>query len=93
MAQKKIVYSEQSLKDLDRIVKHVANNLSEDLAILTYREIRAAINSLIKFPKLGNPSLKHLLQRQLVVKKNTIYYSEQDDDIVITNIRPRKTSE
>lgn len=90
MAQKKIVYSEQSLKDLDRIVDHVASNFSNDLAIEVYNEIRAAINSIIKFPRLGKPSRIHLLQRVLIVKKNTVYYSEQDDDIIITTIRPRR---
>lgn len=91
MAQKRIIYTDQAFNDLNRIVDHVANNFTQDLAIDIYKEIHSAINTLLKFPKMGKSSRTHHLQRELVVKKNTIYYSLQDDDIVITTIRPRGT--
>ena len=91
MAHKKVIYSEQSLNDLNRIVDHIASNFSQKLAIEVYEEIRLGIDSIIKFPKIGKSSRTHYLQRELVLIKNTVYYSIQDDDIVITTIRPRRT--
>lgn len=90
MAQKKIVFTKQSLQDLDRIIDYVALNFSQELAIKVYQEIRISINLLIKFPKMGKLSRSQFAQRELIVEKNTVFYSIQDNDIVISSIRPRK---
>jgi plasmid stabilization system protein ParE len=90
MAQKKIVFTKQSFQDLDRIIDPIALNFSHDLVIKVYQEIHASINSLIKFPKMGKLSRTQFAQRELIVEKNTVFYSIQDNDIVISSIRPRK---
>jgi len=88
---KPVVWSDQAKRDLERIFDHVAENFTVDLAEETIDRMIAEVGSLSDFPRKGAISILFHEMRELIVLGNTVYYRNNESDIVIASIRPRRT--
>src|SRR5437016_1124971 len=89
---KPIVWAEQAKNDLEKIFDHIAEHFSIELAVKKTDQIIGEIESLSSFPRKGVISSHFNEIRELVVDSNTVYYRNNESDIVIATIRPRKTA-
>ncbi len=89
---KPVLWSDQARKDLERIFDHIAENFSVDLATNRIEQIITEIEDLSRFPRKGAISKRFNEIRELVVEANTVYYRNNELDVVIASIRPRKTA-
>jgi plasmid stabilization system protein ParE len=89
---KPVIWAEQAKQDLERIFDHIAENFSIELALEKTTLIFDEIESLSGFPRKGSISDFFNEMRELVVEGNTVYYRNNEADIVIASIRPRRTA-
>jgi len=91
-SHKPVVWTEQARKDLEKIFDHIADNFSIELAIRKTEQIFNEVESLGQFPRKGSISQRFNEIRELIVEGNTIYYRNNETDIVIASVRARKTA-
>ncbi len=89
---KPLVWADQAKKDLERIFDHIAENFSVEHATSVTFQIIDEIETLAQFPRKGSMSKCFSEMRELVVQSNTVYYRNNEEDIVVASIRPRKTA-
>lgn len=89
---KPLVWADQAKKDLERIFDHIAENFSVEQATLITHQIIDEVETLSHFPRKGSMSKRFSEIREVVVQANTVYYRNNEEDIVIASIRPRKTA-
>lgn len=82
-----IVWSPQSLRDLDAIREYIAND-SEHYAGLTIARIFSAVEQLIKFPHLGRivPERDEPEIREVIVGRFRVVYRVQDELIEVATV-------
>ncbi len=89
---KPVIWSDQARVDLEKVFDHVSENFTFELAIKTTDRIVSEIGSLSAFPRKGAISKLYNEIRELIVEGNTVYYRNNELDIVIASIRPRRTN-
>jgi plasmid stabilization system protein ParE len=87
---KPVIWSDQAETDLKKIFDHIADNFSPQLAIEVSDRIIDEIGSLSLFPRKGAMSPRFNEIRELIVDGNTIYYRNNESEVVIASIRPRR---
>jgi plasmid stabilization system protein ParE len=90
--RKPVVWSSQARSDLERIFDHIETNFTFDLAVQKADQIIDLIEALSDFPRKGAISPNFSGIRELIVEGNTVYYRDNELDIVIASIRPRRTA-
>ena len=88
---KPIVWSFEARDQLQSIFDHILENFSFDLAVEKTNLIMSEVESLAQFPRKGQISARFNEMRELIVEGNTIYYRNNETDIVIASVRPRRT--
>lgn len=90
---KPVVWSDQAKCDLERIFDHIAENFTVDLAIEKTDRVITEVGTLSEFPRKGSISTRFHEIREWVVEGNTVYYRNNESDIVVASIRPRRNSQ
>lgn len=82
-----ILWSPQSLRDLDAIHEYIAKD-SEHYAGLTITRIFSAVEQLIRFPHLGRivPERDEPEIREVIVGRFRVVYRVQDDLIEVATV-------
>lgn len=88
---KPIIWSFEAKRNLEQIFDHILENFSFELAEEKIEMILSEVESLSPFPRKGKISQHFNEMRELVVDGNVVYYRNNESDIVIASIRPRKT--
>lgn len=88
---KPVVWTFEAHRNLELIFDHIAKNYSLDLAVEKTEMIIAEVEALSLFPRKGKISVHFNEMRELVVDGHTLYYRNNETDIVITSICPRRT--
>jgi plasmid stabilization system protein ParE len=91
-ARKPVVWSDKARCDLERIFDHIETNFTFDLAVQKTSQIIDQVETLSDFPRKGAISPGFSGIRELTVEGNTVYYRDNELDIVIASIRPRRTA-
>ena len=83
----RILWSPQSLRDLDAIHEYIAKD-SEHYASLTIARIFSAVEQLIQFPRSGRivPERDESEIREVVVGRFRVVYRLQDELIEVTTV-------
>ncbi len=88
---KPIFWSFEAKRNLEQIFDHVFQHFSFELAEETTEMIMREVETLSQFPRKGKISTHFNEMRELIVEGNTIYYRNNELDVVIASIRPRRT--
>jgi plasmid stabilization system protein ParE len=88
---KSVAWSERARTDLERIFDHIAEDFTHELAKETVELLISEVGTLSIFPRKGSISILYHEIRELIVGGNTVYYRNNESDIVIAAIRPRRT--
>jgi plasmid stabilization system protein ParE len=88
---KPIIWTFEARHNLELIFDHIVENFSFDLAIEKTEIIMDEVETLSQFPRKGKISVHFNEMRELVVDGNTIYYRNNEVNIVVASIRPRRT--
>jgi plasmid stabilization system protein ParE len=91
MAKEKIVWTEQSRKNLLEIYDHIATYFTPLLADKVTQKLIKKVALLSKNPRLGKISDRFPEIREYVVEGNIIFYRINVHEIVIAAIHVRKT--
>jgi plasmid stabilization system protein ParE len=89
---KPIIWSFEAKNNLEIIFNHVVENFSFKLAVQQTDAILKEVETLSRFPRKGKMSIRFNELRELVVHENTVFYRNNEADIIIASIRPRKTN-
>jgi plasmid stabilization system protein ParE len=89
---KPVVWSEQAKEDLERIFVHIADGFTVELAVEITNRLVDGVEALSCFPRKGSISPNFSGIRELILDSNTVYYRENESDIVIASVRPRRTA-
>jgi plasmid stabilization system protein ParE len=89
---KPVVWADRAKQDLERIFDYIAENFSVALATERVGLILDEVETLSEFPRKGNISTRFNEIRELTVEGNTVYYRNNEDDVVVAAVRPRKTA-
>jgi toxin ParE1/3/4 len=83
----RILWSPQSLRDLDAIREYIAKD-SEHYAGLTIARIFSAVEQLIRFPRSGRivPERDEAEIREVIVGRFRVVYPVQDDLIEVATV-------
>jgi len=90
---KPLVWSNQAIKDLEHIFDYLLKNHTHDLATDVIEKILTEVETISEFPRKGKISQNYNEIRELVVESNTIYYRNNESDIVIASIRAKKNTD
>ena len=88
---KPIVWSEYAIRDLENIYDYISSNFSSEVADKKIDLIFGEVSTLSQFPRKGKISTRFNEIRELTVELNTVYYRNNEADIVIATIRARRT--
>ena len=88
---KPVIWSFEAKRNLELIFEHIAKNFSFELAVEKIDLIMNEVELLSTFPRKGKISINFNEMRELVVEGNTIYYRNNETNIVIASVRPRRT--
>ena len=88
---KPIHWSEEALVDLEKIYDYISENFSSEIAEEKVALIFEEVKTLSVFPRKGKISIRFNEVRELTVEMNTVYYRNNELDIVIATIRARRT--
>ena len=84
---KPVIWSQNVKEDLEKVFDHITENFSIELAIKKTNQIILEIESLSVFPRKGSISSNYSGFRELIVHSNTVYYRDNELEILITSIR------
>ncbi len=87
---KPVIWTFEARRNLELIFDPIVKNFSFDLAIEKTEMIMDEVETLSQFPRKGKISIHFNEMRELIVDGNTVYYRNNETDIVIASIRPRK---
>ncbi len=88
---KPVIWTFEARRSLELIFDHIVKNFSFDLAVEKTEMIMDEVETLSQFPRKGKISVHFNEMRELTVDGNTIYYRNNENDIVVASIRPRRT--
>jgi plasmid stabilization system protein ParE len=88
---KPIVWTFEAQRNLELIFDHIVKHFSHNLAVEKTGIIMNEIETLAQFPRKGKISIHFNEMRELIVEENTIYYRNNEKDIVVASIRARRT--
>jgi len=88
---KPVIWTFEARSNLELIFDHIMENFSFDLAVEKTEMIMDEIETLSQFPRKGKISVQFNEMRELTVDGNTIYYRNNEMDIAVASIRPRRT--
>lgn len=90
-ANKPVVWSFEARQNLEEIFNYISTHFSHALAVEKTGVILDEVETLSKFPRTGKISAHFNELRELVVEANTVYYRNNEADIVIASVRARRT--
>ncbi len=80
----RLIWTEPAIADIEAIADYIALD-KPDAAARYVRQVFAAVERLMRFPKSGArvPEIPHVPYRQVVVPPCRIFYRVEGDDILI----------
>lgn len=89
---KPVVWSFEAKRNFESIFNHICEHFSRELAIKRIDRILKEVEILSRFPRKGKISLHFNEIRELIVDGNTVYYRNNETEIVVASVRPRRTN-
>lgn len=88
---KPVVWSFEARQNLEEIFNYISEHFSHALAVEKTGVVLDEVETLSKFPRKGKISTHFNELRELIVDANTVYYRNNEADIVIASVRARRT--
>lgn len=86
----KIIWTAEAETDLFNILNYLKNNWSQTSAEKFIINIQNKIKVLSKMPSLGRPTSKEIYQMYRLDKKNVLFFTIENNELVLLSIYPYK---